>query len=55
VLLDRFLSPEGVRAVVGDDGAAAAELDAVDAAIIELAGEVALDATSVTQADVDPG
>ncbi|MEA2246489.1 MAG: hypothetical protein QOH46_1018 [Solirubrobacteraceae bacterium] len=54
VLLDRFLGPEGVRAiVVGDDGAAAAELDAVDAAIVELAGKVALDATSVTQADVD--
>jgi hypothetical protein len=46
VLLDRFLGPEGVRAiVVGDDGAAAAaELDAVDAAIVELAGKVALDA-----------
>jgi alkylhydroperoxidase family enzyme len=40
-----------VRAVIGDHGAA--ELDAVDAAVIELADKVALDATSVTQADVD--
>jgi uncharacterized peroxidase-related enzyme len=51
VLLDKFLSPEGVRAVVGDHDAA--ELDAVDAAIVDLADKVALDATSVTEADID--
>src|SRR3954453_7486338 len=51
ILLDQFLSDEGVRAVIGDHDAA--ELDDVDAAIVELAGKVALDATSVTQAEVD--
>jgi uncharacterized peroxidase-related enzyme len=51
ILLDKFLSPEGVRAVVGDRDSA--ELDAVDIAVVELADKVALDATSVTQADVD--
>lgn len=51
VLLDQFLSPEGVRAVVGDHQTG--ELDAVDAATIDLADKVAHDATSVTQADVD--
>src|SRR3954470_13949049 len=51
ILLDKFLSPEDVRAVVDDRDAA--ELDAVDAAIVDLAAKVALDATSVTQADVD--
>jgi uncharacterized peroxidase-related enzyme len=51
VLLDKFLSDEGVRAVAG--GHDADELDAVDTAIVDLADKVALDATSVTQADVD--
>jgi uncharacterized peroxidase-related enzyme len=51
VLLDRFMSPEGVRALVDDHDTA--ELDAVDIAVIDLADKVALDATSVTQADVD--
>jgi uncharacterized peroxidase-related enzyme len=51
ILLDKFLSPEGVRAVV--NGHRAAELDEVDSAVIELAEKVAVDATSVTQADVD--
>ena len=51
ILLDKFLSPDGVRAIVEDHDAA--ELDAVDAAVVDLAGKVALDATSVTQADVD--
>jgi uncharacterized peroxidase-related enzyme len=51
VLLDKFLSPEGLRDLVVDhDGA---ELDAVDAAVVALADKVALDATSVAQADVD--
>jgi uncharacterized peroxidase-related enzyme len=51
VLLDGFLSPDGVRALV--EGEDAAELDAVDTAVVELADKVALDATSVTQRDVD--
>ena len=52
VLLDNdFLTAEGVRAVVGDQ--ATAELDAVDAAVVELADKVASDATSVTLADID--
>jgi uncharacterized peroxidase-related enzyme len=51
VLLDKFLSPEGVQAVI--NGHDADELDAVDSAVMELADKVAVDATSVTQADVD--
>src|SRR3954466_14595588 len=51
VLLEQFLSPDGVRALM--QGADGAELDAVDAAVVALADKVALDATSVTQADVD--
>lgn len=51
VLLDKFLSPEGVQAVVGDHESA--ELGAVDVAVIDLADKVARDATSVTQADID--
>src|SRR4051794_41081519 len=51
ILLYAFMSPDGLRAVMGNGDAA--ELDAVDAAIVELADKVALDATSVTQADVD--
>jgi uncharacterized peroxidase-related enzyme len=51
VLLDKFMSAEGVRALVGDQDAA--ELDDVDQAVVDLADKVALDATSVTQADID--
>ena len=51
ILSERFMGPEGVRAVVGDHDAV--ELDAVDAAVVDLADKVALDATTVTQADVD--
>ena len=51
VLLDKFMGAEAVRALV--DGHDAAELDAIDAAVVELADKVALDATSVTQDDVD--
>jgi uncharacterized peroxidase-related enzyme len=51
ILVDKFLSPEGVRALVSDQEAA--ELDAVDAAVVDLADKVAHDATAVTQADVD--
>ena len=51
VLLDKFMSPEGVRGLVADQEPA--ELDDVDAAVVDLADKVALDATSVTQADID--
>jgi uncharacterized peroxidase-related enzyme len=51
VLLDNFLSAEGVRALIGDNDAA--ELDAADAALVDFADQVARDATSVTQADVE--
>jgi len=51
VLLDTFLTGDGVRAVIG--GHDSGELDATDTAIIALADKVAGDATSVTQADVD--
>jgi alkylhydroperoxidase family enzyme len=51
VLLNQFLSPEAVRAVV--DGRDSAELDAVDVAVMALADKVARDATSVTEADVE--
>jgi uncharacterized peroxidase-related enzyme len=51
ILLDKFLSADGLRAVVGDRDAS--QLDAVDVAVIALADKVALDAASVTQADID--
>ena len=51
ILLDKFLGPDEVRAVVSDHHAAG--LDAVDVAVMDLAGKVVDDATSVTQADVD--
>ena len=51
ILLDKFLSPDDLRAVIGDRDAT--ELDALDAAVIALADKVALDASSVTHADID--
>jgi alkylhydroperoxidase family enzyme len=51
VLLDKFMTPEGVRALVDDQDTA--ELDAVDAAVVALADKVARDATSVTEDDID--
>ena len=51
VLADKFMSPEGVRALVGD--VETAELDEVDIAVVDLADKVARDATSVTRDDVD--
>ena len=51
ILNNHLLSPEGVRAVV--EGGDSPELDAVDAAVIDLADKVAVDATTVTEADVD--
>jgi len=51
ILHDKFMSAEAVRAVAA--GASTDELDAVDAAVVELADKVAADATSVTEADAD--
>lgn len=51
VLLDKFLEPEAVRAVVSDHHTAG--LGSVDVAVMDLADKVAHDATAVTEADVD--
>lgn len=51
VLIDKFLGPDTVRALVDDDRAA--DLDACDLAVMALADKTAQDATSVTQADID--
>jgi uncharacterized peroxidase-related enzyme len=51
VLVDRFLDPEEVRALVADHRSAG--LDPVDVAVMDLAEKVASDATSVTAQDVD--
>ncbi|HEY6889809.1 MAG TPA: carboxymuconolactone decarboxylase family protein [Solirubrobacter sp.] len=51
VLLDKFLGPDDLRAVLGEGDPAV--LDSVDTAIIEFADKVAMDASSVTEADVD--
>ncbi len=51
VLIDKFLEPDTVRALVDDDRAA--DLDPCDLAVMELADKTARAATSVTQADID--
>ena len=51
ILADRFMHPDAVRAVATDP--AAAGLDPVDTAVMDLAAKVADDATEVTQQDVD--
>jgi uncharacterized peroxidase-related enzyme len=51
VLIDRFLEPDALRAIVSDHHAAG--LDPVDVAVMDLADKVAHDATSVGQADID--
>jgi uncharacterized peroxidase-related enzyme len=51
VLLDNFLAPDELTAIVTDHHAAG--LDAVDVAVMDLADKVAADATSVTEADLD--
>jgi uncharacterized peroxidase-related enzyme len=51
VLIDRFLGPEGVRALVADHRAAG--LEDSDVAVMDLADKVADDATSIQQADID--
>ena len=51
VLADRFMDADDVRAVATDP--AAAGLDPVDTAVVDLAEKVAADATAVTQEDID--
>jgi uncharacterized peroxidase-related enzyme len=51
VLVDKFLEPDAMRAVVEDHRTA--DLEPVDVAVMDLADKVARDATSVTQEDVD--
>ena len=51
VLIDKFLDPEAVRTLVADGRSAA--LDDTDAAIMDFAQKVAVDATAVQQADID--
>lgn len=51
VLIDKFLDPDTVRAVVEDHRAAG--LESTDVAIMDLAEKIADDATTVQQADID--
>jgi uncharacterized peroxidase-related enzyme len=51
VLVDKFMPPEALQAIVADHHAAG--LDEVDVAVMDLAEKVADDATAVTQEDVD--
>jgi uncharacterized peroxidase-related enzyme len=51
VLVDKFLEPGALRALVDDYRSA--DLEAADVAVMDLADKVARDATSVTQDDVD--
>jgi uncharacterized peroxidase-related enzyme len=51
VLVDQFLDPETLRAIVDDERTAG--LDATDVAVMELADKVAEDATRITGADFD--
>ena len=51
VLMDKFMEPEAVKAVVADYRTAG--LDETDVAVMDLAAKVATDATSVEQADID--
>ena len=51
VLIEQFMEPDELRAIVTDHRAAG--LDEADVAIMDLAEKVVDDATSVTQADID--
>jgi uncharacterized peroxidase-related enzyme len=51
VLMDKFLEPEMVRAVVADHRAA--DLSPAEVAVMDLADKVADDASSIQQADID--
>jgi len=51
VLLDQYLEPDSLRAIVADHRGGA--LEPVDVAVMDLADKVADDATCVTEADID--
>jgi uncharacterized peroxidase-related enzyme len=51
VLADEWLGPDAVRALMADPRSA--DLDEVDAAVAALAEQVVVDATAVTEADLD--
>ncbi len=51
VLIDKFLEPDTVRALVNDYRTA--DLDPDEVTVMELADKIARDATAVTQADID--
>ena len=51
VLMDNFVEPDELRAIVTDHHDAG--LDPVDVAVMDLADKVVVDATSVTQEDID--
>jgi uncharacterized peroxidase-related enzyme len=51
LLMDKFLDPDAVRAVVSDYRTA--DLEPVDVAVMDLADKVARDATSVSQEDIE--
>jgi uncharacterized peroxidase-related enzyme len=51
VLMDKFVAPDELAAIVSDHHTAG--LEPVDVAVMDLADKVAQDATMVTQADVD--
>jgi uncharacterized peroxidase-related enzyme len=51
VLMDQFVAPDELAAIVADHHTAG--LEPVDVAVMDLADKVARDATMVTQADVD--
>jgi uncharacterized peroxidase-related enzyme len=51
VLLERFVDPDTLRAAATDHQTAG--LDETDVAIMDLAGKVADDATTVTESDID--
>jgi uncharacterized peroxidase-related enzyme len=51
VLLERFLEPDQLKAIMADHHGAG--LDEVDVAVMDLADKVAADATAVTDADRD--
>jgi uncharacterized peroxidase-related enzyme len=51
VLMDKFVEPDALRAIVADHRDAG--LDEVDVAVMDLADKVVVDATSVTEEDID--
>jgi uncharacterized peroxidase-related enzyme len=51
VLMEKFVEPDALRAIVADHRDAG--LDEVDVAVMDLADKVVVDATSVTEEDID--